>query len=158
MAEGAHADAADPRTQSRRRLPADVVDYSHWNAHSIFFFDPAGNVVEYIARHDLKTATPAVQLDATSFTPARSAYRRRRAATAARLGDAAVTSTRVASDQFVAMGDEYGLLLVMKRGRVIDFTSNPHHGAHVYSTGVTVRGPKTGKQQIGHSPYILNVE
>src|SRR5262249_54529847 len=25
--------------------PDDVVDYRHWNAHSIFFFDPASNVV-----------------------------------------------------------------------------------------------------------------
>ena len=34
--------------------PDDVVNYSHWNAHSVFFFDPAGNVVEYIARHDVQ--------------------------------------------------------------------------------------------------------
>ena len=34
--------------------PPEVVDYRHWNAHSVFFLDPAGNVVEYIARHDLK--------------------------------------------------------------------------------------------------------
>ena len=35
-----------------------MVDFSHWNAHSVFFYDPAGNVVEYIARHDLKNAAP----------------------------------------------------------------------------------------------------
>ncbi len=38
-----------PRLQDSR-YPNDVVNYAHWNAHSVFFFDPAGNVVEYIAR------------------------------------------------------------------------------------------------------------
>jgi catechol 2,3-dioxygenase-like lactoylglutathione lyase family enzyme len=33
-----------------------IVNFSHWNAHSIFFLDPAGNLLEYIARHDLKNS------------------------------------------------------------------------------------------------------
>ena len=32
----------------------DVFDFSNWNAHSIYFKDTAGNVLEFIARHDLK--------------------------------------------------------------------------------------------------------
>ncbi len=39
------------------RLPDDVRHFSGWNAHSLFFFDPAFNVVEFIARHDLDNAT-----------------------------------------------------------------------------------------------------
>ena len=35
----------------------EVVDFPNWNAHSIYFFDPAGNIVELIARHDLHNAT-----------------------------------------------------------------------------------------------------
>ena len=49
---------------------------------------------------------------------------------------------RGGSDQFIAMGDEYGLLLVMKRGRIIDFTPDAHNGVRVYRTAVTVRGAK----------------
>ena len=45
-----------PERNRAAGYPPDVVDYSHWNAHSIFFLDPAGNVVEYIARHDLKNS------------------------------------------------------------------------------------------------------
>src|SRR5262245_7878322 len=41
-----------PAHQRATALGDDIVDYSHWNAHSVFFFDPAENVVEYIARHD----------------------------------------------------------------------------------------------------------
>ena len=46
------------------------------------------------------------------------------AATAAKVAEvAAVAPYKGSSDQFTAIGDEYGLLLIMKRGRVIDFSS-----------------------------------
>ena len=141
-------------------FPPEVVDYSHWNAHSIFFLDPAGNVVEYIARHDLKNG------DSGPFSWADLLYASEIglivdnvAATAATLTNlAAVPQYRGGSDEFMAMGDEYGLLLVMKRGRVIDFTSNPHNGVRVYRTAVSVRGPKTIKHQFAEYPYQLDVE
>ena len=56
------------------------------------------------------------------------------------------------------MGDEYGLLLVMKRGRVIDFTGKAENGVRVYRTAVTVRGPKATKHQFADYPYLLEVE
>ena len=56
------------------------------------------------------------------------------------------------------MGDEFGLLLVMKRGRVVDFTGIASHGVRVYRTGVTVRGPKALKYQFDAQPYQLAVE
>jgi hypothetical protein len=48
------------RIPARLRDPAypdDLVDFRHWNAQSVFFFDPAGTIVEYIAGHDLQNAT-----------------------------------------------------------------------------------------------------
>lgn len=30
-----------------------LIDFDNWNAHSVYFYDPAGNIVELIARHDL---------------------------------------------------------------------------------------------------------
>ena len=56
------------------------------------------------------------------------------------------------------MGDEHGLLLVMKRGRVIDFTSNPHNAVRVYRTGVTVRGAKAAARELAGYPYRIAVE
>ena len=40
-------------------LPVDtdghyIVDFKNWNAHSIYFLDSVGNIVELIARHDLR--------------------------------------------------------------------------------------------------------
>ena len=38
--------------------------FKSWNAHALYFLDPAGNVVEFIARHDLPSAADG------PFTPA----------------------------------------------------------------------------------------
>lgn len=29
-------------------------DFKSWNAHSVYFYDPAGNILEFISRHNLK--------------------------------------------------------------------------------------------------------
>ena len=149
---------AIPERNRAAGYPPEVVDYRHWNAHSVFFLDPAGNVVEYIARHDLKNADNARSAGPTSSTPARSGSSSTMSQpTAAAVKDvAAVTQYKEGDDQFVAMGDEYGLLLMMKRGRIIDFTSNADNGARVYRTGVTVRGPKATKHQFSSHPYELD--
>jgi len=34
-----------------------IIDFPNWNAHSVYFYDPAGNIVELIARHDLDNAS-----------------------------------------------------------------------------------------------------
>ncbi|HEX2620681.1 MAG TPA: VOC family protein, partial [Phototrophicaceae bacterium] len=36
---------------------SSIFSFPEWNAHSIYFYDPAGNVLELIARHDLPTAS-----------------------------------------------------------------------------------------------------
>ena len=149
-----------PERNRAAGFPPEVVDYSHWNAHSIFFLDPAGNVVEYIARHDLKNG------DAQAFTWTDILYASEIAlvvddvaAAAAVLKDTAGASQyRGGSDAFMAMGDEHGLLLVMKRGRIIDFTTEPHNAVRVYGTGVTVRGAKAAKHQLAGYPYRLHIE
>jgi hypothetical protein len=34
-----------------------IANFVNWNAHSVYFSDPTGNIVELIARHDLKNST-----------------------------------------------------------------------------------------------------
>jgi hypothetical protein len=151
---------AIPQANRADGYPPEVVDYRHWNAHSIFFLDPAGNVVEYIARHDLKNG------DSHPFGFTDILYASEIglivddvASTATALKDlAGVASYRGASDQFAAIGDEYGLLLVMKRGRIIDFTGNQANGVRVYPTSVTVRGTKAAKHALSSYPYQLEIE
>ncbi len=151
---------AIPEANRAAGYPPEVVDYPHWNAHSIFFLDPAGNIVEYIARHDLKNG------DNHPFGWSDILYASEIglvvddvAATAGALKDlAAISPYKGESDQFTAMGDEYGLLLVMKRGRVVDFTGNQASGVRVYPTSVTVRGAKAARHQLAAYPYQLEIE
>ena len=149
-----------PERNRAAGYPAEVVDYSHWNAHSIFFLDPAGNVVEYIARHDLKNG------DTAPFGWSDILYASEIGivvddvvSTAAKVSQvAAVTQYKGGSDQFTAVGDEYGLLLIMKRGRVIDFSSQAENGVRVFRPAITVRGPKATKYQLPGYPYLVEVE
>ena len=36
---------------------SDIADFVNWHAKSVYFFDPAGNILELIARFDLDTAS-----------------------------------------------------------------------------------------------------
>ena len=149
-----------PESLRDERYPHDVVNYSHWNAHSVFFFDPAGNVVEYIARHDLKNAA------AGDFGSEDILYASEIAfvvddveSTATKLKEvAAAEQYRGASDQFAAIGDEHGLLLVMKRGRMISFDSPQKKSVSVFATNVTVRGDRAMTFDHPEFPYNIAVE
>jgi hypothetical protein len=145
------------------KYPPEVVDYRHWNAHSIFFLDPGGNVVEYIARHDLKNAAGGV------FSARDILYASEIAFIVDDVTAAATTLKRVVGvDQyrggdgnFTALGDEEGLLLVMKRGRILNFQpQSDEKAARVFSTGARVRGrrPAESPDPFPGFPYTLTVE
>ena len=151
---------AIPERNRAAGYPPEVVDYAHWNAHSIFFLDPAGNIVEYIARHDLKNG------DTGSFGWPDILYVSEIALVVDDVRAAAETVARAAAVQqykggdlqFVALGDEWGLVLLMKKGRVVDFTGNAENGVRVYSTSVNVRGAKAASHQLAPYPYQLTIE
>ena len=145
------------------KFPPEVVDYRHWNAHSIFFLDPGGNVVEYIARHDLKNAAP------DTFSSRDILYASEIAFIVDDVTTTATTLKRVVGvDQyrggdgnFTALGDEEGLLLVMKRGRILNFQpQSDEKAARVFSTAASVRGrrPAEPVDPFPGFPYTLTVE
>ncbi len=149
MPEGLH----DPA------YPDEVVNYGHWNAHSVFFFDPAENVVEYIARHDLKDPREG------SFGSADILYASEIAfvvddvpTAAAQLGASVGTGIyKRGSEVFTALGDERGLLLVMKRGRVLSFASPKIKEAGVYRTKAVVRGRDDEGYRFSGFPYEVEM-
>ena len=141
--------------------PDDVRHFRHWNAHSVFFLDPGGNVVEYIARHDLGNEAPGpfasgdilyaseIGLIVDDVT-----------ATASRLQEVVGLSRyRGGDEQFTALGDEQGLLLVMKRGRILSFNpSDTERAARVFHTVTTLRGLKPVNYRVSGFPYEVIVE
>jgi catechol 2,3-dioxygenase-like lactoylglutathione lyase family enzyme len=88
-----------------------------WNAEQFYFYDPAGNILELIARHDLDNPSSqpfSVQsleniseLGVASLDPAQ---------TAARLELPLYRCQ--ANDTFMSVGDEQGLLILVRRGRI----------------------------------------
>jgi hypothetical protein len=151
---------AIPEPNRAEGFPPEVVDYRHWNAHSVFFLDPAGNVVEYIARHDLKNADtqPFGWSDILYVSEIGLIADDVPGVAAAIGGMTSLAPYKTGGDNFTAMGDEYGLLLVMKRGRVVDFTGNAEHGVRPFRTGVNVRGAKAATHQVPSHPYRVTIE
>ena len=69
-----------------------------------------------------------------------------------------MTQYKEASDQFAAMGDEEGLLLVMKRGRVISFELPDKKAVSVFPTTATLRGDRQTKHVFPKFPYTITTE
>ena len=98
------------------------VDFPDWKARSLYFFDPAGNIVEFIARAGLPRAGNAPKFSAASFTGISEigivcddvkAMREWIESTHGLSGFVRHTNT----DQFSALGDDEGLLLLVNEGR-----------------------------------------
>jgi catechol-2,3-dioxygenase len=98
----------------------EIFHFESWNAHAIYFFDPAGNIVEFIARHTLPNASKG------AFSVKEVLY-------ASELGmvvddvpkavadidkNLGMKPYRGASGEFAAVGDEHALLIVVKKGRL----------------------------------------
>ena len=45
----------------------DIANFVNWHAKSVYFFDPAGNIVELIARFDLDNKTSETFSSRNSF-------------------------------------------------------------------------------------------
>jgi catechol-2,3-dioxygenase len=137
--------------------PDDVVHFRNWNAHSLFFLDPAENIVELIARHDLRNAARG------PFTANHIQYASEIAfvvddvpAAAAGVQQAfELGAYRSGSDQFYPIGDEHGLLLLFRRRRKLSFEHPRVKLADVFSTAVTIRAKRAQTHRIPEFPYVI---
>ncbi len=138
------------------QYPDDVVHFTSWNAHSVFFWDPAGNLLEYIARHDLQNSADG------PFASSDILYASEIGLIADDVPGMAedlqetfgLAPYRRGSHQFTAIGDELGLLLVMKRGRVLGFDEG--RPADVFTTAAALRGATTAQYTAPGLPYQIS--
>ncbi len=80
------------------------------------------------------------------------------ATTAMKLKEVAgVKQYKGASDQFAAVGDEHGLLLVMKRGRMLSFEAPEKKAATVFSTVAAIHGDRRTTYVFPDFPYKISV-
>ena len=146
-----------PKHMIDKALPKDIRHFRNWNAHSIFFWDSAGNLVEYIARHDLNNAQTG------DFSSSDILYTSEIAFIVEDVNQAAehfksnlkLKQYRQGSEQFRAMGDEMGLLLLMKKGRVWENQTNRPKLPDVFPTNVRLADAKV-KMAFEQYPYRIN--
>jgi catechol-2,3-dioxygenase len=143
-----------PNTEGTRN---EVVHFAHWNAHSVFFLDPAGNLLEYIARHDLENAADG------DFTVKDILY-------ASEIGlivddvissgnvlqkELDLTQYREASAGFWPIGDESGLLLMIRKGREWSAHPGQSNKTGIFKTAVTIRNEGKRTWELPGYPYSI---
>jgi hypothetical protein len=99
---------------------ANEFDFSSWNAHGLYFYDPSGNIVEFIARHDLENSSRLPfsgqsiecisEIGITVDDVPQAVKTLQSALVIAPYRDSSLT--------FAPLGDENGLLILVPRGRI----------------------------------------
>jgi len=140
--------------------PKEIIHFRHWNAKSIFFFDPAYNLVEFIARHELKNDESG-KFSSTSLLcaseiglPTNSPE-----ATAKTLHkDLGLLGYPSGTPPQFAMGDANGLLLCLLDSQVWgEHTKTPiRWGRH--PVDLTVSGTSQRAYTVEGYPYTIKVE
>jgi catechol-2,3-dioxygenase len=121
-----------------RDTPEKIIHFKSWNAHSFYFNDPAGNILEFIVHHDLTNGVdgpfgPEHILWQSEIGLVVSDVRAAEKSIDASLG---LTPYRPGSPVFSAVGDARGLLIVVKHDRIWLPTLDVH--SDVFPTEVTL--------------------
>ncbi|RJE90280.1 hypothetical protein D3P07_08730 [Paenibacillus sp. 1011MAR3C5] len=132
----------------------EVVHSNSWNSDSIYFYDPAGNIVEYIARHDLtgKVGKEFGALDVLGISeiglPVTNVKETAEALTA-------LLSEQVylnADSLFAPIGDEEGLFILSSTERNWLGSDKP---VKIFPLKVIVDNPADSKYQLAELPYHI---
>lgn len=98
-----------------------VIYHENWDAHSLYFYDPDGNIGELIARHTQPTAHAGAFDASALLCVSEVGIVTSDPAATARLAceqlNAAVYRTEL-NDTFAPVGDEDGLFIIVKAGRL----------------------------------------
>lgn len=151
--------SATPSQLVDERYPKDIRHFQHWNAHSVFFWDPAGNLVEYIARHDLKNSAEGDFSSKDILCASEIAFI---VNDADAIADEIKTALhleqyRNGDANFRAIGDENGLLLVIRKGRIWESHTPISKTPGIIKTAVTIHADKKNRWMSKDYPFEINV-
>ena len=128
--------------------------FADWNAHAIYYLDPAGNILEFIARHNLPTASDR------PFTWQSILAVSEIGLATPNVGDflqqlqqqLGLTLWRGNETDFAAVGDEQGLFIVAVNGRPWNGNASP---AQPLPTKVVLRGEAAQRVSFAGLPYAV---
>lgn len=131
----------------------DEFEFTSWNAHAVYFYDPAGNIVEYIVRHNLKQIASDTFTDKDILGISEVGLPVTDVSAAAFWLEHNLSLPRFKGDgeSFQPMGDEHGLFILVSLGRKWFPTQ---HKAKAFPVTVKIKG--NGRSlAIPDSPYNL---
>ncbi|MBT2287362.1 VOC family protein [Paenibacillus polymyxa] len=136
---------AASRVVLSREGDRDETYFANWNSHSLYFEDPAGNIIELIAHHRIQnendhnfSANDILQVCEIGLVTddVLSTVNELQRIGLARWGEI--------SDTFAPVGDVHGLFILVKKDRTWYFSKQK---AQIYPLEVSIRG--VGKLRIG---------
>ncbi|MEH7333141.1 hypothetical protein V7161_10930 [Neobacillus drentensis] len=96
-----------------------IIHFESWNAHSLYFEDPAGNILEFIARHNLsnKKQGPFSFKDILNISEIGLPVDNVLGAVEALHSSFGLSTWRPPTETFSTIGDEHGLIIAVSKGR-----------------------------------------
>ncbi len=148
-----------PKDKIDVKYPEDVRHFRHWNAHSVFFWDPAGNLLEYIARHDMDNGATGSFTNKDILYVSEIAFVVDDQAAEAKLLNKhlGLTPYPASAGFWWAMGDESGLLLCIPKRIWGENTPNPKRFG-VHRTEATIAGNDDKVYRYDNFPYSVKVK
>ncbi len=133
---------------------SSLISFPNWNAHSVYFFDPAGNIVELIARHNLPNRTDREFSSASILSISEVGM------PVASVKSCCNTLNQMLDENlwwgnletFAAMGDENGLFIVVTSSRNWFPTDKP---CRIFPLTVKIENHRTISSSIEFSPYKI---
>lgn len=149
-----------PPHQRDPSYPNDVRYFGHWNAHSLFFWDPAGNLVEYIARHDMDNdAAGDFSVKDIHYASEIGFIVNDQQDAARQLNKAFGLAAYPKDTNFWwAMGNETGLLLCLPKGREWGEFEGRIQTFTEFSVKATISGNQETTFTLPNCPYSVSVE
>ena len=132
-----------------------IFNYPRWNANSVYFYDPAGNILEFIARHNLRNAA-AGRFDSRDIlhaseigmvvpaVPAAVAQLKEKLGIADYIG---------VGDAFAPIGNEHGLFIIVRADRKWFGRIPPG----IFPAEVRMRGGIVGQHHLSAGSFQVEV-
>lgn len=119
-----------------------------WNSTSIYFYDPAGNIVEFIARHNLENNTnnPFDEKNLLNISEIGLVVGNVPEAKETLGSRFTIEEYKDSSDKFAAIGDEHGLFILSEYDRI---WLGSNKKARYFKTEVKIEG-------VGKEEYVFN--
>lgn len=135
----------------------NVFHAEEWNADMIYFLDPAGNILELIARHNSETALSG-EFSSSSFVSVSEIGLPTPQVPA--LGNWLLETLKLEpyydyGPEFMPIGNESGLFIVVAQGR--EWFPDTGVNALPLPVEVTLEGETVGRFQVPDLPYLFQV-